>query len=227
MQPYFLPYVGYFQLIAAVDTFVVYDNVKYTKKGWINRNRMLRNGRAATFSLPLKGASDALDVRDREITPGFRGETLLAQMRGAYLRAPHFETTYALLERIMGTEERNLFLFIEQSIRLVCAHLGIATEIRCSSDVPTDGGLRGQDRVLAICQAVGTGIYVNAIGGVELYSAAAFAERGVELRFLRSNPLVYPQLDEPFVPQLSILDVLMFNPLPRVQDFVRTGYEII
>eukprot|EP01036_Dinobryon_divergens_P050949 gene50949-68197_t len=71
MQPYFLPYIGYFQLIAAVDLFVVYDNIKYTKKGWINRNRLLQNGTDAVFSLPLKKDSDALDVRERELAADF------------------------------------------------------------------------------------------------------------------------------------------------------------
>ena len=88
MQPYFLPYIGYFQLIDAVDLFIVYDDVKYTKRGWINRNRMLVNGRDAVFSLPLKHASDALDVRDRELATDFNPEKLLKQFAGAYRRAP-------------------------------------------------------------------------------------------------------------------------------------------
>jgi hypothetical protein len=226
MQPYFLPYIGYWQLIAAVDVFVVYDTIKYTKKGWINRNRLLRNGGPATFSLPLRGAPDDLDVRNREIAPEFRPETLLAQFRGAYRRAPHLEPTVALMERILGTDERNLFLFLERSIRLTCEHLGIGTEIRRSSDIPADDALRGQERVLAMCEAVGTNVYVNAIGGVELYSAEAFAARGMELRFLRSQPPVYEQFGAAFVPSLSILDVLMFNPLPAVHQVVRTGFDL-
>jgi hypothetical protein len=226
MQPYFLPYVGYFQLINAVDTFVVYDTVKYTKKGWINRNRFLRNGQAATFSLPLKRAPDTLDVRDREIAPEFRGQSLLAQVHGAYRRAPEFEPTYALLERVMASEERNLFLFIERSIRLTCDHLGIRTSIERSPEIPAPAGLRGQDRVLAICEAVGTAGYINPIGGLELYSREAFAARGIELLFLRSRPLEYPQFGARFVPHLSILDVLMFNPLATVRDQVRAGYDI-
>jgi hypothetical protein len=226
MQPYFLPYIGYFQLIDAVDLFIVYDDVKYTKRGWINRNRMLVNGRDAMFSLPLKHASDALDVRDREIAPEFQPETLLAQVRGAYLRAPQFAPTFALLQRIVGTSERNLFLFLERSIRLTCEHLGISTEIRRSSDVSADRDLRGQDRVLAICEAVGTDVYVNAIGGVELYSPEAFAARGMELRFIRSRPLEYAQLGAPFVVNLSILDVLMFNPLAAVREAVHTSFDL-
>lgn len=227
MQPYFLPYIGYWQLIAAVDVFVIYDTVKYTKKGWINRNRLLRNGAPAVFSLPLRRASDDLDIRDREIAPEFRGETLLAQVRGAYLRAPQFVPTFALLQRVVETDERNLFVFLERSIRLICEHLAIGTEIRRSSDVPADRELHGEDRVLAICEAVGTDVYVNAIGGVELYSPEAFAARGVELRFIRSRPLEYAQLGAPFVPNLSILDVLMFNPITAVKESLVAGYDLI
>jgi hypothetical protein len=227
MQPYFLPYFGYWQLIAAVDVFVIYDTVKYTKKGWINRNRLLRNGAPAMFSLPLRRASDDLDIRDREIAPEFRGETLLAQVRGAYLRAPQFGPTFALLQRVVGTDERDLFMFLERSIRLTCEHLAIATEIRRSSDVPADRELRGEGRVLAICEAVGTEVYVNAIGGVELYSPEEFAARGMELRFIRSRPLEYAQLGAPFVPNLSILDVLMFNPLAAVKESIVAGYDLI
>ena len=226
MQPYFLPYVGYFQLIAAVDTFVVYDTVKYTKKGWINRNRMLRSGQAVTFSLPLRHGSDALDIGEREIAPEFRGQTLLAQVRGAYLRAPQFEATYALLEQIMADEERNLFRFIEQSIRITGEYLGLGAAIMRSSEIRTDAGLRGQDRVIATCEAIGASTYVNPIGGMELYSKKAFATYGIELRFLRSHPLEYGQFGSDFVPQLSILDVLMFNPLQRVREIVRTGYDL-
>lgn len=227
MQPYFLPYLGYWQLIAAVDVFVVYDTIKYAKKGWINRNRLLRNGAPAVFSLPLRAASDDLDIREREIAPEFRSETLLAQVRGAYLRAPEFAPTFALLERIVGTDERNLFLFLERSIRLTCEHLGIGTGIRRSSVVSAGRDLRGQDRVLAICEAVGTDVYVNAIGGVELYSPEAFAARGMGLRFIRSWPTEYAQLGAPFVPNLSILDVLMFNPRTAVKESIVVGYDLI
>src|SRR5690554_5299659 len=99
MQPYFLPYLGYYQLIAAVDVFVVYDNIKYTKKGWINRNRFLLNGQDAVFSLSLRKDSDSLDVRQRQLSPAFERAKLLNQFRGAYGSAPYFEETYALLER--------------------------------------------------------------------------------------------------------------------------------
>ena len=96
MQPYFFPYIGYFQLIASVDLFIVYDNIKYTKKGWINRNRILLNGKAVPFSLPLKSASDSLDLRDRELATDIDRERLVNQLYGAYRRAPRNSVLPAL-----------------------------------------------------------------------------------------------------------------------------------
>ncbi|NCA81752.1 MAG: hypothetical protein EOM72_03285 [Opitutae bacterium] len=216
MQPYFLPYIGYFQLIAAVDRFVVYDNIKYTKKGWINRNRILQNGKDATFTVPLKSGSDSLDICERELAADFNRGKLLNQFKGAYQRAPFFAETFPLVERIVRHADANLFGFLRHSLARVCEHLGIATEIRISSGIAIDPGLKGQDKVLALCEAEGADSYVNAIGGLELYSKDAFRARGVELKFIRPNPCEYPQFGEAFVPWLSIVDVMMFNPLEQI-----------
>ncbi|MBE2257764.1 MAG: WbqC family protein [Rhodobacteraceae bacterium] len=227
MQPYFLPYVGYFQLIAAVDQFVVYDNIKYTKKGWINRNRLLQNGSDVIFSLPLKSGSDSLDVCARELAADFRRDKLLNQFKAAYRRAPHFEQTFALLERIVRHEQANLFDYLHHSIVRTCEHLAIDTPIRISSGIAIDHQLKAQDKVLALSAALDATTYVNAIGGVDLYSSEDFRERGVELKFIRSKPFEYPQFGDPFVPWLSIVDVLMFNPLDAVQACVASNWELI
>jgi hypothetical protein len=227
MQPYFLPYIGYFQLIAAVDVFVIYDNIKYTKKGWINRNRMLLNGQDAMFSLPLKSGSDALDVRDRTLAPDFHPQKLLNQWQGAYRRAPFFAESFSLLQEIMQFPDANLFRFLDHSVRKICAHLGLPAEFRISSTVPIDHALAAQDKVLALCAATGARTYVNAIGGLELYSREAFRARGIELQFLRSQPFEYAQFGQPFVPSLSILDCLMFNPPDVLRARVRQGYDLI
>jgi hypothetical protein len=225
MQPYFLPYIGYFQLIAASDLFVVYDNIKYTKKGWINRNRMLRGGAPVTFSLPLQAGPDSLDVDQRLLAPG--PHKWLAQLKGAYCHAPQFAATLPLLEAIAACPERNLFRFLHHALLATCAHLGITTPVRVSSTVAIDHGLKSQDKVLALCAALGAHTYVNPIGGTELYSREDFAARGIDLRFLRARPLEYPQFgDAPFVPWLSIVDVLMFNPLDTVRDWVHGHYEL-
>ena len=226
MQPYFLPYIGYFQLIASVDQFIVYDNIKYTKKGWINRNRMLLNGKDLMFSLPLKKGSDSLNVVDRELADEFDRIKLLKQFKGAYGRAPQFELTYPVLERIVQHEETNLFRYIHHSIVRLCEHLGIHTEIRISSDILIDHQLKGQDKVLALCKAAGADTYLNTIGGVELYARGDFRIQGIELLFIKSRPFEYAQFGDAFVPWLSIIDVLMFNEVELVQSQIRENYSL-
>ena len=227
MQPYFLPYIGYFQLINSVDLFIVYDNIKYTKKGWINRNRMLQNDNDVMFSLPLKSDSDFLDIRERELAADFNRDKQLNQFKGAYQRAPYFKQTFPLLEQVVQDEEPNLFKFIHHSISRTCEHLGIATEIRVSSDVPIDHDLKNQDKVIALCEAVGANTYVNAIGGMELYSRNEFRERRIELKFIKSKPFEYAQFGKEFVPWLSIIDVMMFNPLDAIRKCIFSNYELI
>lgn len=227
MQPYFMPYIGYYQLIAAADLFVVYDQIKYTKKGWINRNRMLVDGRDAVFTLPLRHDDDAKDVADRQVAETFDPDKLLRRMAAAYRRAPCFTETFAFLERVLGCPERNLFRFLFASLQEACRHLGITTELRPSSAVASDRSLTGQERVLDICRATGAAVYVNAIGGVSLYSREAFADRGVTLRFLRPAPFEYRQFGDDFVPWLSIIDVLMFNPPAVVRARLESGYELV
>lgn len=227
MQPYFLPYIGYFQLIANADAFVLYDNIKYTKKGWINRNRRLQNGTDAIFSLPLKKASDSLDVVERELSPEFDPGALLNQFRGSYARAPHFAEVFPLLERIVRHDETNLFRYIRYSLAEMCAHLGIGTEIIVSSGIDIDHGLKAQDKVIALCRALGADTYVNPGGGSDLYDRDTFAAHGIDLRFMRSLPFEYRQFDAPPVPSLSIVDVLMFNSREVVRERLATGYELL
>lgn len=226
MQPYFFPYIGYFQLIAAVDLFIVYDNIKYTKKGWINRNRMLQNGKDVMFSLPLKSDSDYLDVCKRELAADFNRDKLLNQIKSAYRRAPYFEQTFSLVEQIVRHEDTNLFRFLHHSIVRTCEHLGITTEIRISSGIAIDHDLKNQDKVLALCEAVGASTYVNAIGGKELYSEETFREKGIDLKFIQSKPFEYAQFGDAFVPWLSIIDVMMFNSLEVIQGQL-TQFDLV
>ena len=226
MQPYFFPYIGYFQLIAAVDLFILYDNVKYTKKGWINRNRMLQNAKDVMFSLPLKSDSDFLDVCQRELAPDFNREKLLNQFKGAYRRALYFEQTFPLVEQIVRYEDANLFRFLHHAIVKTCEHLGITTVIRISSDIAIDHDLKNQDKVLTLCEAVGASTYVNAIGGMELYSKEAFREKSIDLKFVQSKPFEYAQFGAGFVPWLSIIDVMMFNPLDTIKTCISTNYKL-
>jgi WbqC-like protein family len=212
MQPYFLPYIGYFQLIAAVDRFVVYDTIQYTKKGWINRNQMLRGGQAVLFTLPLQKASDFLDVRDRQVAESFDPSTLCAQIAGTYRKAPEFTRTFPIIESLLHYRGANLFDFVHNALFRCCDYLGIATPIQVSSDV--EGGaavLRGVDRVIDICHRTGASTYVNPPGGRTLYSSEYFRAHGLELKFMQPTLPTYTQFGSDFVQSLSILDVMMFN----------------
>ncbi len=223
MQPYFLPYIGYFQLIHAVDQFVIYDNIQYTKKGWINRNRILQNGKDEFITLPLKKGSDYLDVCQRELAEGFSDEAAatLRKISHLYRKAPCFNAVFPLLEKIYSCPQRNLFDFIHYSVTEICRYLEINTAIILSSSVPIDHSLKSADKVVALCKALNTREYINPIGGVELYAAAHFEAHDIQLRFLKSHRITYPQFNHDFVPWLSILDVMMFNDKPGIQEMLK------
>lgn len=227
MQPYFFPYIGYFQLIESVDLFVLYDNIKYTKKGWINRNRFLRDGSDCIFSVSLRKDSDSLDVRERAVAADFDGCKLVRQLREAYRRAPHFEESFPVVETAILSIRENLFEYIHGSVDEVCRYLKIGTPIVVSSSLEIDPTLKGRDKVLALCKATGADVYVNSIGGQELYSREEFFARGIELKFLQTLAIEYRQFGEQFVPLLSIIDVMMFNPVARIREFLETRYELI
>ncbi len=218
MQPYFLPYIGYFQLMAAVDKFVVFDDVHYINRGWVNRNRLLLDGAAHTFTVPLRGASQNKLICDIELMDddGWR-DKLLRTIRQAYAKAPCYADVSALMERIIRHPVRRLDEFLLNSLREIAHYLALGTEIVGSSRIYGNAQLRGQERILDICRQESAQRYVNAIGGEALYDRARFSEQGIELKFLRSWPLSYAQGGGEFVPWLSILDVLMFNPQPQAR----------
>jgi len=227
MQPYFLPYIGYFQLMASVDVFVVYDNIKYTKKGWINRNRLLMNGQDTMFSLPLKKGADSLNIYERELTSDFNKNKLLNQFRGAYAKAPCFKDIYPHLEGIINYHDDNLFVYLHYSLCKLAELLDIKTRIIISSSLPVDESLKGQDKVLSICKAMSAKNYINAIGGQTLYNRADFEAEGIRLNFIQSKTMEYPQFSTPFVPWLSIVDLLMFNSLDTVRHWVNSHYSLV
>lgn len=213
MQPYFVPYIGYFQMIHAVDVFVVYDNIEYTKKGWINRNRILKNGEPDVISLPLAKGSDYEHVVQRQLADSFHTkdkQKLHGRILELYRKAPFYNETAALLQGVFASTETNLFAFIHHSLVALCEHIGISTTIRISSTLDIDHQLRGEDKVIAICQAVKATQYINAIGGIELYSFDRFEREGFQLQFIQSTAKEYLQNCQAFVPWLSIIDVLMF-----------------
>jgi WbqC-like protein family len=212
MQPYFLPYIGYFQLIAAVDIFVVYDNIQFSKKGWFHRNRMLQNGSDIYFSLPLKNDSDYLNVDQRFLADSWQTEKdkMKRKFIENYRKAPFYTENWPIIEEILNSEEINLFEFNFSSLKKFCKALEINTLLKKSSEIDIDHSLKGQKKVLAICKELKAESYINPIGGLELYAGQDFEKQEIDLSFLKSKLPVYSQFQPNFVAGLSILDLLMF-----------------
>lgn len=222
MQPYFFPYIGYFSLMAAADVFLAYDNVQYTRPGWINRNRILRDGMPDWWTAVVTDAPHTADINQRHYrdwpTQRRRMLDLLAQR---YRRAPHREAGLALVEQALAADEDNVARCNTRLLAVLADALDLGCRIEFASDVPHDPALRGVDRVLAICAAMGATTYVNSPGGMALYRPADFEACGIALRFVQPEPEPYAQFGESFVPWLSIVDALMFLPLPEVARRVR------
>ena len=227
MQPYFLPYIGYWQLLNAVDTYVIYDDVNFIKGGWINRNRILIDGRPAYLNVPLLRAS--CNKRINEIAVDHSGLMLkkhLKTVEMAYKKAPYFSEVFPLVTAVMGSEKKSLSGFLEDSIRIVCSYLSIDTTLIVSSSLKKNSTLKGQDKILDLCSRLEADQYYNAIGGQKLYSYDVFREHGIELKFLQTDPIEYAQFQNEFQPNLSILDVMMFNSAAKIQEMM-TKYTLI
>ncbi len=146
---------------------------------------------------------------------------LLATFSMAYKKAPYYLEISKLLEQIASYQEKNMAKFIENSLRMICAYLDISTKILVSSDIEKTDGLVKDERVLDLCKRMQADFYINAIGGKELYRADKFLQNGITLKFIKMNPIEYLQFGGEFVPNLSIVDVLMFNDKETVKKMLK------
>lgn len=227
MQPYFFPYLGYWQLIQAVDQYVIFDDANYIKNGWVNRNRILIAGKPAYFNVPLCGASIHKKINEIMVNPDIRlRQKGLKTLENAYGRAPYFKEVYPLAEEILKGGGANLGEYLTDSIRLICGYLRIDTELLLSSALPKNPDLKGQERILDMCRHLKAEEYYNAEGGQELYSYQKFRENGIRLAFIKSRPVSYRQPAREFIPNLSILDVMMFNSVDAIRGMLGS-YELI
>lgn len=229
MQPYFLPYIGYFQLLNMVDEFVIYDNIEFSKASWIRRNRMLQNGKDAYFTLPIKKDSDFLDVDQRYLIDEFEIEAskLLRRIESNYSKAPYFKDFFPVVQEIILCNERNLFDYILNSVYCIKDYLKIETPIKVFSKLGKDVHLlRAQDKVIGVCKALQATHYINSFGGKHLYDSESFQKEQLQLLFFKPREMEYSQFDNDFLPFLSIMDVCMFNDVSQVREYLNQ-YEII
>ncbi|RKS01894.1 WbqC family protein [Flavobacterium sp. 102] len=227
MQPYFFPYIGYFQLLNAVDTFVVYDDVNFIKKGWVNRNNILLNNKQYLFTIALKSASQNKLINQIELDDNSNWKTaLLKTIHLAYGKATFFEQVFPLIQDIIEQQETNLSKLIVYSLQQISSYLSIPTTIIISSDIEKDNSLKGQDKIIEICKKLGATNYINAVGGMTLYEENVFLGNNIVLQFIKSDSIVYPQFKNAFIPHLSIIDVMMFNAPEQIKCFLEQ-YELI
>lgn len=227
MQPYLFPYMGYFQLISAVDTFVIFDDANFIKRGWINRNRILLDNKDHLFTLPLEKASQNKFISQIRIACGQKHkEKILDLFHHAYRKAPEYANVYPLIKEIILNRKGNLLEFIEYSLVRIAAFLDLKTNFMLSSEIEKDNTLKGKDKIIDICKKMRADKYLNPIGGKELYDKKEFEKEGIKLHFLKTKDIEYRQFTNIFIPHLSIIDVLMFNPRKKVKEFL-SEYEAV
>jgi hypothetical protein len=227
MQPYIFPYIGYFQLINAVDKFIIYDDVNYINKGWINRNNILVSGQAHLFTIPLKDASQNKLINEVELSKNDPWQKkFLKTVHQSYQKAPYFQKVFVLIEEIVNLDVQSVYELTLNALIRTCAFMEIKTEIVPSSSIYNNTNLKGPERILDICKREHASHYINPIGGMELYDKSKFENEGIRLDFIKSVPSPYIQFKNAFVPWLSVIDVLMFNSPDDIRKQLE-AYELI
>ncbi|WP_345977038.1 WbqC family protein [Sulfurimonas sp. HSL3-7] len=224
MQPYLFSYIGYWQLIKSVDTFVILDDVHYKKKGYINRNSILIDGKAHKITLHLKALSQNKLINEIDI--GNNSVNILKSIAIVYKRAPYFQDIFPLIKSILEFSEKNLAKFIGNSLEEISNYLELNTKFIYSSAIEKDNSLRGQDKIINICEILNAKVYINLIGGQALYSKAKFKEYDIKLHFIENEIVEYRQFQNEFVPYLSIIDIMMFNSKDEVREMLNR-YRLI
>jgi hypothetical protein len=227
MQPYFFPYIGYFQLMAACDVFVVADDVQYISGGWVNRNRILVDGWPQWVTMPVAKADHRLPINERQYLLDDRlARRVRRRIEGAYRAAPFFNDTMPIVDAALDCRETNVAVFNTHLLGCVARRLGVDTPVRLASRMASRKSLAGVERVLDLCAQLGASGYLNSIGGLQLYDPARFSQAGLTLRFLRSCAPSYAQFGATPLQSLSIIDVLMFNGLETIRHMLQ-AYRLL
>lgn len=228
MQPYLFPYIGYWQLISAVDEFVILDDVNFIKRGYINRNSLLINGMAKLFTVPIACMSQNKLIMETKLSFDKKEKDKFIKMLDfSYKKASEYSNVMPLIENIIYNEEEDLTKYIYYQLLKICDYLGIKTGICRSSELEKNNKFCAQERIIEICRKKGADIYINPSGGRKLYDHSTFQENGITLFFIDVNTsrICYRQYNENFVGNLSIIDVMMFNKVKTIQRFLEE-YEL-
>ena len=214
-QPYLFPYLGYWQLMNYVDKYVISDSLQHIKRGFINRNNILIKGQRHMFTLEVLGVH--LHTRINEVEVGGNAKKIVKSIFHAYCHAPYFKDVFPMIEEILLNDEKNLARYLGNSIIRVARYLDMETEFIYESGLPERHDLKAQSLIIDTCKRLHADRYINAIGGRKLYDKEAFLKEGIELNFLKMDDIVYKQFNHEFIPNLSIIDVMMFNSKDEVK----------
>lgn len=225
MQPYFFPYLGYFQLVRAVDQFVFFDDVNFIKKGWIHRNQILLHQAAHMFSIPLTKVSQNRKICDIELSDYQQwSKDFLRQLEYSYKKAPQFVNVFSWLATLFNEREyTHISQLAINSVAETFSFLGLEQRFIKSSELPyqREEGTTGQEKILSICKLLGSTTYINPKNGVDLYDNEVFRANNIDLKFIYMSDISYPQFKkDSFVPYLSMLDVLMFNEPSTILEYL-------
>lgn len=221
MQPYYFPYIGYWQLIQSVDRFVIYDDVNYIKRGWVNRNRILINGEPRFITVPLQSSSQNKRICDIQLQPsnGWRNKSL-RMLEVTYGRSLYFDDVFPVLENMIANGACNLAEYLAGMVTSLMGWMDIKTDVVLSSRIYGNDNVSGEKRIMDICKRENADIYVNPQGGRELYTPELFSGNSIDLFFLKTKEHKYKQFGNEFVPWLSIIDVMMFNSQDEIREML-------
>tara|TARA_B100000700_G_C15055362_1_gene862520 strand:+ start:67 stop:756 length:690 start_codon:yes stop_codon:yes gene_type:complete len=223
MQPYLFPYIGYFQLIYASDRFMLYDDVTYIKQGYINRNNILSKHGVTRFTVPVDGASSNKLICDTSYAK--HSKKALNTIQQSYSKAPFFRSVFPIVQEILESDERSIATMCKKSLEDIFTYLEISKEVHKTSEIDYDRSGSAVDRIITLCGEFNADSYINSAGGRKLYHRSQFESRGLSLRFLEPISFKYPQRSKVFVPNLSIIDMLMNCSPHEVKEYL-TYYEL-
>lgn len=223
MQPYLFPYVGYFQLMNAVDRWIAFDEIQFIDKGWINRNRILhpdpvKEWQFLTVPLSKRGQFDKICNISIKEEIDWRSQ-IFGKLTMYKKKAPHYNETIDFIHDCFDTKETNLALFVIDILRKTANYIGIETQIEVQSKINLDlGNIEHPGQwALRICEKLGASEYLNPSGGVEIFKQHEFNNAGIKLSFWESKLLPYYQGRDGFISGLSVIDLLMWNSVHEIK----------
>lgn len=231
MQPYFFPYLGYFGLIHATEQWIVFDTPQYIRRGWVNRNRVLSNGAAGWkyARIPVASCHATTPIRDVRISSRAAWQRELFNNLDAYQlrKAPHYQQTLSFLEQTLALKTECLSDLLVHCLKACCQHLELPLQCHTFSDLSLKmpQSMAAGDWALETSRALGATAYINPPGGRDLFQSQRFQDAGIALRFLEPQLRPYDQGRSEFLPGLSIIDALMWNPRHVVREMV-SDYQL-